>query len=259
MLHTAIIFTTGFLGSFGIVGLLRFGKNGVDQIATENLPDNSPLTTAITSALIFAILFTFPLQIFPVIQCTEKWILIPKAHPLRNPSIASMDSDFYGDTRHSDSKPYNPLHDPSGYMGGTSLETKDVNNIITLSPIAVWFFKLFIGESSLLEDQRSFDAVEVYGPIAGICLWKTYLLRSALILFASLVGLVAVNDFSYIASLVGALGATALSFIIPSILHMKFFANEITLFERISDITIATIGVVAAVVGLYTTIKEWVK
>lgn len=253
MLHTAITFTTGFLGSFGIMGLLRFGKDGVEQIATENLPAHSTVSTGITSALIFAILFTFPLQMFPVIQCTEKWFLIPKQHPLRHPSIASFDSDFYGDTRREGSTDkYNPVHDDH-YKD--DLEGDFGANIITLSPMSAWLFLL--SGSKLMEDGRSFDAMKLYGPVAGVCLWKTFLLRSCLILFASIVGLIAVNDFSYIASLVGAVGATALSFIIPSILHLKFFKNEITLFEKVSDVTIAFIGIVAAVTGLYTTIKDW--
>jgi amino acid permease len=284
LLHTAITFTTGFLGSFGIIGLLRFGKHGVEQIATENLPDGSNLTRGITSLLIFAILFTFPLQMFPVIQCVEKWLLIPKKEKKdddsRSASIASMDSDFYGDTRNTGDphggvqgkdKAYNPLQGDAGDVGtqivavssSSSSRVQVVHgnhsatNVVTLSPFGAYLFKLCGFE--MMSDSRSFDAIELYGPVAGICLWKTFLLRTCLILFASFVGLVAVNYFSYIAALVGALGATALSFIIPSVLHLKFFEDEITMFEKVSDVTIACIGVVAAVVGLYTTIKDWIS
>jgi len=245
MLHGAIGFTTCFLGSIGIIGLLRFEQHGVEQIATENLPEKSSLTTCITSALIFAILFTFPLQIFPVIQCCEKWALKP----------SKKDQKMF-----STDKSYNPLQfEASQEVSGQEearQQEEGASNVIQLGSVGTWFFQT--AGFPMLPDGESFDAIVVYGPTAGLHLRKTYLLRTVIILFASLIGLVAINYFSYIASLVGALGATALSFIIPSLIHMKLFP-ELSMKELVGDVAICFIGVVAAVVGLYVTIKDWVK
>ena len=63
MLHVAVVFTTLFLGSFGCLGLLRFG-DGVEQIATESLPSGSVVADLVHWCLLVAITCTYPLQVW---------------------------------------------------------------------------------------------------------------------------------------------------------------------------------------------------
>ena len=73
LLHQGIFTTTLFLGSFGILNYLCFGDS-VEQIATATLPEGAPVVVAVKYTLVVAILCTYPLQLFPVIQVAERYV-----------------------------------------------------------------------------------------------------------------------------------------------------------------------------------------
>ena len=77
LLHLAIGTTTVVLGIFGTIGMLNplADDDEVPQIATALLPDASRVSKVVWGCLFLAILFTYPLQIFPVIQVAEWYIL----------------------------------------------------------------------------------------------------------------------------------------------------------------------------------------
>ena len=68
-LQLAIAQVSVILGSFGILGYLIYGSN-VPQIVTDTLP-SGPLAQGIRVTLCIAVLFTYPLQLFPVIEIFE--------------------------------------------------------------------------------------------------------------------------------------------------------------------------------------------
>lgn len=68
-LHLAVAMVSMILGSFGILGYLIYGSN-VPQIVTYTLPPGV-LAQLIRVTLIIAVLFTYPLQLFPVIEVFE--------------------------------------------------------------------------------------------------------------------------------------------------------------------------------------------
>ena len=64
------------------------------------------------------------------------------------------------------------------------------------------------------------------------------------------------DDFSFISSLVGSLGATPLSFIFPCFLHGSLYKGELSLSDRIAHAIIPIIGVVGGIYGVSTTIDQ---
>ena len=68
-LQLAISQVSVILGSFGILGYLIYGST-VPQIVTDTLP-SGPLAQGIRITLCIAVLFTYPLQLFPVIEIFE--------------------------------------------------------------------------------------------------------------------------------------------------------------------------------------------
>ena len=75
-LHMSLTLLSLILGSFGILGYLRYGHN-THQIVTENL-EGSVIVIILRLLLFVGVLFTYPLQIYPVIQILENKLLGPK-------------------------------------------------------------------------------------------------------------------------------------------------------------------------------------
>lgn len=71
-LHFAVGSLSVILGCFGILGYTVYGEE-VDQIVTESFP-SGVLIQVVRCLLCFAILLTYPLQVFPVIEIIEGWL-----------------------------------------------------------------------------------------------------------------------------------------------------------------------------------------
>lgn len=72
-LHGAILILAAILGTFGIMGYLRFGSD-VKQMLNTNLPQGSAVAMGVNIGICIGILLTFPLQIYPVIEILEKYL-----------------------------------------------------------------------------------------------------------------------------------------------------------------------------------------
>ena len=68
-LGLALVQYSIFLGSFGLLGYLIYGSN-TPQLVTTILPD-ALFSQFIRVALVLAVLFTYPLQLYPVIEIAE--------------------------------------------------------------------------------------------------------------------------------------------------------------------------------------------
>jgi len=296
LLHAVIAFTTCFLGSFGTLGLLRFGNDGVEQIATENLPDHSPLAEVVKGCLVLAILCTYPLQLFPVIQTVERWGCgcSPSSFFSSSHAFAGTRGGGSGGTgRDDDAKARaakepligakdaarSPLHDEVSRLGVLSSEDgvgvdgdggggglQEHAHVVNLGsgPLGAALLR-WGGVEALPADRfgpNAFDAVELYGPYAGGSLSRTVLMRSGLVMLTSAVALLARNYFGYIAGVVGSLGATTLTFIMPSLMHLELFkgdAAELTPGAKAADYLTAVLGVVGGGIGIFVTVQGWVN
>lgn len=292
LLHGVIAFTAFFLGTFGIAGLLRYGADGVEQIATENLSSGSFVGAAVRGCLLIAILFTYPLQVFPVLQCGERWVFnrsgggsnmtseVNALHkngdgvgeasegpssPLmdgQEPSLGIASSTLARDSSHGSQKSVGEHHNYVSVAGRGAVFDACLSRALTFFGARIVTEDEVQGQvraSSREGENLYFDAIELYGPWAGVNLKNTIMLRFGIVLGTAGVALVAADFFGYIASVVGAVGATTLSFIMPSLLHLKLFRGELSFTTRSIDVFIACLGVVSGVVGLVVTIQDWVK
>lgn len=76
-LHLTLAVVSGILGSFGMLGYMIYGSS-VPQIVTDTL-GTEILAQMVRLTLIIAVLMTYPLQLFPVIEIAES-IFFTKVH-----------------------------------------------------------------------------------------------------------------------------------------------------------------------------------
>lgn len=76
LLHINVTFFTLLMASIGIMGYLFYGAD-VQQMIIWSLPLQDPLTIAVNVTLIIAIVFTYPLQVFPIVEIMEQLIFAP--------------------------------------------------------------------------------------------------------------------------------------------------------------------------------------
>mmetsp|Transcript_49058 Transcript_49058/g.111277 ORF Transcript_49058/g.111277 Transcript_49058/m.111277 type:complete len:523 (-) Transcript_49058:185-1753(-) len=279
-LHRAVLFTVCFLGVFGAYGFIRFGKDA-EQIATENFPIDSKLSEMVHGFLLIAILGTFPLQIWPVVQSAERWCL-GKDNPGRSHDRSPLShqdmmarADKFSEVFQEVAHASNPLHGPSSSMEDAVGDSVVVGDDETLGPTEARRRLMPVGPKfasalawsgvELLAQPAgpghasvSFvDVLALYGPIAGRHLGLTAALRAAVVLGTSLVALAAKDYFGYVASLTGALGATTLTFIMPSLMHLWLFEGELSFFRRFVNVATAAVGVIGGSVSLAITLVSW--
>lgn len=105
-LHLALGIVSSILGSFGMLGYTIYGSN-VPQIVTDTL-QTGVMAQLVRVTLIVAVLMTYPLQLYPVIEIAES-ICFTKVHS-RNKS--HMGEIIAGPSMEPGSNPVSPI-DPS--------------------------------------------------------------------------------------------------------------------------------------------------
>ena len=73
LLHLAMLIFTAVLASMGFIGYLKFGS-GTDQVIIWNLVSGSLLQVLVSLVVCIGVIFTFPLQCFPVIEIFEEMV-----------------------------------------------------------------------------------------------------------------------------------------------------------------------------------------
>ena len=135
----------------------------------------------------------------------------------------------------------------------------------------------------------SIDACSAYGPHAGSNLARAVALRGSLVLLTAIIAVSAAKSYGYIASVIGAVGATTLTFVMPSLMHLHLFhgtgdnegagaaagatlggakrqeseweekKSSMAVTTRVADVATIALGVASGVAGLAVTIQSWVK
>ena len=129
-LQLAIAQVSVILGSFGILGYLIYGSN-VPQIVTDTLP-SGPLAQGIRVTLCIAVLFTYPLQLFPVIEIFEGLLFSRMLHQDKAhlPTIVAGNSESTHIAGPSDSyqKYQSVTADQQGLDGTTEYSVQSTEN-----------------------------------------------------------------------------------------------------------------------------------
>jgi solute carrier family 36 (proton-coupled amino acid transporter) len=87
-LWTALTLVSLILCSFGSIGYLRYGTD-TPQMITQIFPTNSAWADALNILMAAGVLFTFPLQLFPVIQIAEQLAFFGGFQSIQQHSSAS--------------------------------------------------------------------------------------------------------------------------------------------------------------------------
>jgi len=77
-LHANVFIVFLILTAFGSVGYLRYGED-VNQLIVRSIPQHTTLSFVVDATLIISVLFTYPLQCFPVIEIVENYLFAPGA------------------------------------------------------------------------------------------------------------------------------------------------------------------------------------
>ena len=102
-LHIALAQVSFILGSFGILGYMIYGST-VPQIVTDKL-QTGIVAQLVRLTLIIAVMMTYPLQLYPVIEIAES-VLFTKIH---SKSKSHLGAVIAGPSMDPDSNPVSPV------------------------------------------------------------------------------------------------------------------------------------------------------
>ena len=73
-IHVNVYIIFVILSAFGTLGYLRYGP-GVDQLIVKEITQHTLLSLLVDATLVISVIFTYPLQCYPVIEITESYLL----------------------------------------------------------------------------------------------------------------------------------------------------------------------------------------
>jgi hypothetical protein len=120
-LHGVIFLMSVIFGSSGIFGYIHFTDN-VDQLVSDNLP-YGPLSVALQVTLCIAVLFTYPLQMYPIVEIAENFLF--KETKKRSTLITSFNQEDGGIQRDKANVQYRGLVPGDESSEEESLEEPD--------------------------------------------------------------------------------------------------------------------------------------
>lgn len=106
---------------------------------------------------------------------------------------------------------------------------------------------------TLIKNHDDKDAIK---SIIKLKQWESNIIRIVLITFTAGIALIFRFQFAYIAALTGSIGSSLLSYIIPSIIHMRLVKNK---WVRIKDSFLIVFGILGGVCGVTVTIMELIE
>ncbi|XP_029191850.2 proton-coupled amino acid transporter 1-like [Acropora millepora] len=217
-LHFAIGGLSAILACFGMLGYLVYGED-VAQIVTDSFHPG-PLILAVRCLLCFAILLTYPLQLFPIIEIVESWLFKSEAKNARTES--SLNNDL-----------------------STSSDDAMISQVDNKS--------VTVNECSRLL------APEIPKEKSRLRQWKKNLLRTLLVLSTAGIAIALKHDFAFVSAIVGSVGSSTLGFILPCVFHLVLYKETNTRLIKAKDCLLITFGLLGGVVGLTVTIMQMVK
>ncbi|XP_048576324.1 amino acid transporter AVT3B isoform X2 [Nematostella vectensis] len=225
-LHLTLAQLSVLLGSFGVLGFLIYG-NDVPQIVTDKLTTGL-FAQLVRVTLIIAVLFTYPLQLFPVIQIAESLVFekIRRKHKSHLSDIVSCPADAIG--------------------------RQEVTNYQTIDSTTSH------GESGVSVHARSKEANE-HELQFKTAAWKRNFLRFFLVLITAGMAVLLKDDFAYVNALIGSLGSSVLAYILPCVFHLVLFKDSNSGPIVIKDIALIIFGVVGGIMGVVITVQSIIK
>lgn len=243
VLRTALFVLTAVLMTVGTLGYMTFGQD-TKSILLLNF-GQSPIVNIVKVILILGILFTYPLQIFPVFQLFEVWMAKrqEKRRARQNNNEAVSSTQFSQITGSSTSAGLSA----SETEGEEDPEREDADE----SHIEV---EKLMGSTSNAAQSESTERRERFVSEP----WKIAF-RFAIVVLTAITAMLAGANFGLFQSLVGSLGASALAYSAPAYFHVRVFGRTLTPAEKMKDWLIFAFGVIGAVVGTIVTLMEFAE
>jgi len=249
-LLAALTIVSAILGSFGAVGYLRYGEQ-TPQMITQILPPGEPLSECLDVLMVLGVLFTFPLQLFPVIQVVEQIVFfggfqaVDPASLITEPSIESAAAAAAASaTTLPNGAGINSLSSDRAVVDlGFGVESTPGTNAVAASSSGTG------GSLLAWACERS---------LWSWLVWKQNLLRVLLALSTAVVAIVFRDYFSYWSSLVGAIGGAVLSYIMPPMIDLWLNHESQNIWSRTKNVAIVALGVVGGVIGVTVTIWQMI-
>eukprot|EP00050_Salpingoeca_kvevrii_P015154 m.44036 g.44036 ORF g.44036 m.44036 type:complete len:490 (+) comp6184_c0_seq1:2677-4146(+) len=230
-LHITIALITVILGSFGILGYLKYGAD-VEQIIVSELP-NGALANFVRCSLVIAISLTYPLQAFPIFQIVERYVGIEQSLPAATTPASVMavrpnadsDDEFQVLLVNEDSPAQRAVESAS-----------DDGDEVTLHEVPR------LPQESM--------------PVTIPLLSRQFAGRAIITILTILMGMLLKDAFSYVGAIVGAVGSSALSFIIPPLMLVRLTWSEMGMPCITFNYSIILFGLLGGAVGLYVTVRS---
>ncbi|XP_071476747.1 proton-coupled amino acid transporter 1-like [Diadema antillarum] len=225
LLHLNVLFFTALMASIGIMGYLYYGAN-VEQVITWSLPLSDPLTLAVNITLVIAVIFTFPLQVFPIIEILEQITFGPGQ--CLGPSL---DRELINDSD-SDEEAYYANNENKPLVTPTEDE-----------------------EEAFMRETFKQCVVTVTIP-SSVATWKRNVLRTLVVIVQAGLALLLHDSIAYFGAFVGAIGSTILGFILPCSIHLVLRGKELHPIIWVKNICLIVLGVAGGVSGVYASIDS---
>lgn len=242
VLRSALVVLTVVLGSVGVLGFVTFGAD-TRSIILLNMK-GSALVSIVKVVLVVGILFTYPLQLVPVIQALETWM--ESDSPFEPLSLNSASSSPGASPRAASPILEEPEEEGLGRVGG--MAHSHLGEYASSSGSATQ-------PASRTAPGDSEAAGGGFGSVF-VSDARRVLGRFLIVAGTAVVAMLAGASFGLFQSLVGSLGAATLAYTVPSILHLKQFGNTLPMHVRIKDYFILAFGLTGALLGTLETLKQ---
>lgn len=248
VLRTALFIMTAVLMTVGILGFATFGAE-TRSILLLNFGD-SPVVSVVKCVLVIGILFTYPLQLVPVIQALESWLIArpPTPAPGADLDATAAWSIADSDGRSSDAASFGSDSAGSAARAATAEGAglaPDANG--SASPPAAR--RSGTAATALLASRR---ATFVQDP-------RQVIARVLIVMATAVTAMAAGASFGLFQSLVGSIGASTLAYTAPSLFHVLVFKDRLTGLQKAKNWGIFCFGLLGSIVGTATTLVEIAK
>lgn len=289
VLRIALVVLVTILMVVGIMGFATFGAE-THSIILLNF-GQSPVVVTVKAVLIVGILFTYPLQIIPVYEFMER-ILLSRFNQ-QHPRLDEMEQSDFGTSATaaaSTGRLSEPRHQIQSAMQRPHFQLADEDDDISDANVRRSNFENGTVGNGRIDldrnnnntghcndrDQGSGGGVQ---DVAGIrnnrishagrddsdeaALFvkdrRCIAIRLGVVVLTGGVAVVAGASFGLFQALVGSLGASALAYTAPALLHYMAFRDQLSRTAKVKDLGIVIFGVVGAVIGTATSVWEIVQ
>lgn len=248
VLRIALFIMTAVLMTVGLLGFATFGAE-TRSILLLNFGD-SPVVSVVKCVLVIGILFTYPLQLIPVIQALEGWLIarphIPAPGEDLDPTAAWSVAD--SDGRSSDGAASFASDSAGSAARAAAAEGAGLApDASGASPSAAR--QQGTAATALLASRR---ATFVQDP-------RQVIARVLIVMATAVTAMAAGASFGLFQSLVGSIGASTLAYTAPSLFHVLVFKDRLTGLQKAKNWGIFCFGLLGSIVGTATTLIEIAK